>query len=133
MTRRRLRAWWPATLCAAVILLVSSMPLAIRVVEFRFADKIAHFAEYLLLAAFVSRGLALDPRATAWSRRTRLVVALGSLLVFATLDEAHQAWIPGRSPSAGDIAADAAGVIVGCAAGALMWRQHREQVRQPTA
>ncbi len=56
--------------------------------------------------------------AVAWPgpRRFSLLRALtiaGSLAVWGTLDEIHQAWIPGRMPEAGDALVDAVGGFLG--------------------
>lgn len=51
------------------------------------------------------------PHAPAW-----LFLALGAL--YGVSDEWHQAFVPGRTPSAADVAADALGTALGFAAAA---------------
>ncbi len=50
------------------------------------------------------------PRRFSW---LRALVIGGSLAVWGTLDELHQAWIPGRSMEAGDALTDAAAGFAG--------------------
>jgi VanZ family protein len=57
-------------------------------------------------------------RAVAWpeGRRSLWLQALtvaGAIAVWGTLDEIHQAWIPGRSMEAGDALVDTLGGFVG--------------------
>jgi VanZ family protein len=40
-------------------------------------------------------------------------VLAGVGLLLAVLDEWHQSWVPGRTPAAGDVAADALGLLLG--------------------
>ena len=73
-----------------------------------FLRKGAHFTEYAILAALWFRafvqGRSLTPRRGAW-------LALTISLAWAFLDEAHQATIPARQGSAGDVIIDAAGAL----------------------
>lgn len=63
------------------------------------ADKLVHFAMFALLA---------------WlAPRSRL--AWGALAAYAIATEAAQALVPGRSPDAWDLLADALGILVGAA------------------
>jgi VanZ family protein len=72
--------------------------------------KTAHVAEYLIL------GL-LAVRAAQWGReglRWRSVAAgIAFPAVFSTLDEVHQAFVPGRTPSGWDVLLDVSGASVG--------------------
>jgi VanZ family protein len=72
-----------------------------------------------------------EPRRFSWLR----ALAVGGLLaVFGTLDELHQAWIPGRSMEAGDALADSlAGFAGALAASAALSRWGRKDVREPGA
>jgi len=57
----------------------------------------------------------------------------GALAVFGTLDELHQAWIPGRSMEGMDAVADAAAGFLGGFVGALYGRRSRALVGPPPA
>lgn len=71
--------------------------------------KAGHVTEYAILAALWFRAFAtgrgLSPRPSAW-------LALGISLAWAFLDEAHQATLPSRTASAGDVVIDAAGAVL---------------------
>ncbi len=70
--------------------------------------KLGHLTEYGILAGLWLRAFAGSPRAGA---RALLLSVL-----YAALDESHQALVPNRSPSPLDVAIDAAGALlaVGC-------------------
>lgn len=74
-------------------------------------DKVVHFVLYGVEAFLIYQ-------AVSWPGRSRFslgrVLALvGAMAVWAVADETHQAWIPGRSMEAGDVAADVTGAVVG--------------------
>lgn len=89
-------------------------------------DKFVHATLYgvegfLLYFAIAWRG----PRRFSWLR----ALAVGGVLaVFGTLDELHQAWIPGRSMEAGDALTDAIAGFAGAVAASAVaarrgWKQ----------
>ena len=88
-------------------------------------DKLVHFVLYAA-QAFLIYG------AVRWQGRSgfslaRALVVVGAMAVWGVADETHQAWIPGRSMEAGDVAAD----VVGAAGGALLgsaWSARRRAV-----
>jgi VanZ family protein len=87
----------------------SSIPkFTVRGPLFPGCDKLAHFIEYLIL------GVALR----YWSGDGRKRFLSGGIL-FAALDEFHQAFIPGRHASIWDVVADALGLVVG-----FVWSRH---------
>jgi len=71
--------------------------------------KTAHFAEYLVLSVLLYRALRGDGR---WRLETA-VVAVGLTAAYATLDEAHQLFVPGRTPALRDCLIDVAGAATG--------------------
>ncbi|HLG09682.1 MAG TPA: VanZ family protein [Gaiellaceae bacterium] len=105
------RLWLPVLVWAALIFALSSVPdlgtglggwdLVLR--------KLAHAAEYAVLGALLARATG-----RAW-----LAFALGTL--YATSDEVHQTFVPGRMGSGVDIAIDAVGV----ACGVVLWQTIR--------
>ena len=108
---RRLWLWTPVLVWAGLIFYFSSIPhlktdLGIGDILLR---KAAHMVEYGVLALLVFRALqgtsqpAL-PRAHWWS--------LGAALLYAVTDEWHQAFVPGRGPSALDVGFDGAGAFL---------------------
>lgn len=78
------------------------------------ADKLGHALLYGLLAAAALPALAPSRRRPTW--RTGILVVLVCLL-YGVSDELHQAMVPGRDPSLGDLIADTAGA----AAVVVLW------------
>jgi VanZ family protein len=75
------------------------------------SDKVAHFAAYGVLGALLTRAVA----GVAWAGYTIRAVrhAWVGATLYALSDELHQAFVPGRTPSVGDVIADAAGAALG--------------------
>jgi VanZ family protein len=94
---------------AIAILTVSSLPrFTVRGPLFPGCDKLAHFIEYLILGAALRY----------WSGDGRKRFLAGGI-IFAVLDELHQAFIPGRQASFWDVVADVLGLVVG-----FVWSKH---------
>ncbi|MGA9761055.1 MAG: VanZ family protein [Gaiellaceae bacterium] len=101
--RRSLSLWLPVVFWAAVIFALSAIPsldsglgtwdLVLR--------KLAHAAEYALLAALLLRALAQP-----W-------LAFLFALAYAASDELHQHFVRGRVGAPRDVAIDAAGALIG--------------------
>jgi VanZ family protein len=97
------RLWLPVVAWAAIIFAFSSIPslgtglgtwdLVLR--------KLAHAAEYAILAALLYRAL----------RRPGPAFVLA--VAYAVTDEVHQLFVPGRAGRPLDVAIDAAGALVG--------------------
>lgn len=85
-------------------------------------SSLAHALLFGVLAALIAR--ALGGRRRAW------LAAWLSAMVYALLDEWHQAFVPGRQPDAWDLAADGLGAAAGLWLRALMER--RAFRRSPT-
>jgi VanZ family protein len=104
--------WAPVVAWAALIFALSSVPdlgtglggwdLALR--------KIAHAAEFAILAALLVRAL----------RRTGWAIALG--IAYAISDEIHQSFVEGRQGTVLDVGIDSVGVVVGALLAARRWR-----------
>ena len=122
------RTWLPVLAWAAAIMAVSSIPSpTIGPPLFPGCDKIAHFIEYSILGIALRRWTAgdlLSSGARAAARETRAAARpkgghgiaawlLAGGLAFAALDEAHQRFIPGRTVSIWDFAANGCGLLVG--------------------
>jgi VanZ family protein len=96
----------------ALIWAVSSMPhhgIPMTAVPFR--DKGVHFIEYLVLAALLARALRLSRG--AWGLLRVAATAFALAFVWGYLDELHQAFVPGRDSSLGDVIADFTGSLTG--------------------
>lgn len=115
--RSAVRAFGPALAWTGLLFVATSLPGgAIRTPGPSWLDKGAHFGFYLVLAVLWRRAVRRSsPPARRDGRRPIAAgwLLLAALAIFAGLDELHQAWIPGRSPSLADWAADLAGIAVG--------------------
>ena len=115
--RRILSLWGPVVAFAGLLFILSGqreIPLADHV-----WDKFLHAIGYGVFALLVIRafhgGLGpLAPRAT--------LLAFAFTVGYGITDEIHQSFVPGRSPSGLDVAADAVGFAL--AAGLLFFRYH---------
>lgn len=100
---RRVARIAPAALWAASIWFLSSMPdpPGAGALSIPHADKIAHAGLFFVLAVLLrvagARRWAAFAAATAWG----------------VVDEAHQAFVPGRDADLADLAADAVGAAAG--------------------
>ncbi len=77
-----------------------------------------HVAEFALLAVLWYRGLAWGTR--GWQPRTALV-AFGLSMLWAGLDEAHQAFVATRTASLLDVAWDSVGALCGVGVSLVLW------------
>ena len=93
-----------------------------------YTGEIFHALEYLLLGAFVFRGLLAWHRQVVGSKEppARLLViavtAVAISVVYALSDEFHQSFVPGRVSEAKDLMVDALGSGIGAMGYALMRR-----------
>jgi VanZ family protein len=102
---RRMRAWAPALLWAAVLFAVSSRP-TLPADLGGGLDKVAHFGAFAVLGLLLAHG------GVTWRLPIGWPIFFG--LAYAATDEIHQAFVPGRYPDAADWVADALGVAAGC-------------------
>lgn len=125
-----LRRWWPALAWAIVIFVFSTsaftsdntgriiipilhwlMPRAATATLFEIHHvirKCGHFTEYFILSLLVLRGI------RAGRRNSRIVWALAAIAIvacYASLDEFHQIFVPGRTPAVADVLLDTIGGI----------------------
>jgi VanZ family protein len=114
VNRARVGAWALVAAWGLLIFTLSSFPLAGRTTAIPGGDKTAHVAEYAVLGFLLAR--ALGPGGAAVLR----AALLGAL--YGLTDEFHQSFVPERSASAGDLAADAVGALLGAAARGLTAR-----------
>jgi VanZ family protein len=105
----RCRWLWPLGQAALIFFLSSRPGSAYPDIDVPGLDKVVHFCLYGPLGAGLYRWL------------DRPLLAWGLTVAWGVSDEAHQAFVPQRTPSAADVAADA----IGGAAGILLWRWRR--------
>lgn len=102
--------WLLVLVWAGVIWALSSIPELKSGLEQDFVlRKIAHGLEFAILAVLLVRALPHPRHGTA----VRYLGALILAIEYAAIDEIHQGFVPGRQPSARDVAIDALGVVAG--------------------
>lgn len=143
-----LKKWWPALLWAAVISTFSTgaftsehtSRIIIPILHWLFpraptatlqamhfvVRKCAHFTEYFILSLLVLRAM------RAGRRENRLAWALLAILLvagYASLDEFHQSFVPGRTAAVGDVLIDTSGGVAAQLLAALfvLWGHVRER------
>ena len=110
-----------------VIYYLSSQPAESYPALFWGADKIVHMALFGVLGALLSFTFGLSRDRTSWSG---VVIITVIVMLYGTIDEYHQSFVPGRSPGVDDIIADTIG---GCMAALIVqgrWLINRKSVRQ---
>jgi VanZ family protein len=106
---RRLVLWGPVALWAGLLFFLSSRSDLGRAGQI--PDWITHGTAYLALALLVARALAGGfPRLL--TARAAMVVVL-AVTLYGVSDEFHQSFVPGRDSSAGDVAKDLGGALLG--------------------
>jgi VanZ family protein len=143
-----LKRWWPALVWAACMSffstgaftadntshilipflrwLMPNAPMATLESIHFFIRKCAHFTEYFILSLLILRGI------RAGQRGTHLRWALTSILLivaYASLDEFHQSFVPGRTAAVTDVMIDSfGGIMAQVAAGLVMvWSNARHK------
>jgi VanZ family protein len=151
---RWLKRWWPVLVWGALISSFSTgaftpehtsriivpvlhwlfphMPMETLELIHHAIRKCAHFAEYFILSLLILRGI------RAGRKETRLAWALLAILAvaaYASLDEFHQLFVPGRTAAIGDVLIDTSGGVAAQLLAALfvLWGQVREQQRENAA
>jgi VanZ family protein len=134
-----LSRWWPALLWAVVISIFSSSlftsentgrviiaihhklfpqsSMATLILVHHYIRKTGHVVEYFILSLLVLRGIRGERRGLklAWALAT-----VGLVAGFASIDEYHQSFVPGRTPAVSDVLLDTAGGAAAQAAVALL-------------
>lgn len=90
-----------------------------------FVRKAGHLTEYALLAILLARAF-FASWAAMLRRPVTAALVLGIAVMYAASDEWHQSFVPSRTASAGDVAIDAVGALIGLGL-FFAWRKfHRE-------
>jgi VanZ family protein len=110
---KKLAYWLPALIWMSLIFFFSSQPTVqastIDVRDF-FIKKLAHVVEYFILAILIDYSLR---HTTHFSRTKRLIFTLLFVVVYASSDEFHQSFTPGREPHIRDVIIDILGGSIG--------------------
>ena len=124
MTVRLVARWATAVAALALIALVvaadrETLPLLVqRVYNYPAGDKAGHFVLFGGLTFLAALGWRARPVAGISIPVSTLVIA-----VLVTLEEASQAWFPGRTASGYDLLASYAGIAVGAVAAKVIERR----------
>lgn len=116
----RVMAWGPAAVWAAVLFFLGALP-DVSVGDLPVGDKVAHLVLYTVLGATLAWG-----RTRASPPPSDLLLVMAGV-AYGLLDEIHQAYVPGRDPSAGDILADTVGVLLGYTVVLTLLRRRRPE------
>lgn len=101
--------WLPVIIYCAAIYIQSSFPTTQGLPSWRHLDKLLHLAAYTILGALFFRALSSG----GGNLKRAVIFSILFTGLYGLSDEIHQAFVPGRSPEATDVAADFAGGIVG--------------------
>ncbi len=111
----RLWLWGPVALYLGGITILSHQPSLTP--PGGLPDWVYHVAEYGGLGFLLTRALWRTPGITAfWARWA----ALAGSAIFGVVDEVHQSFVPGRTASARDVLADAAGAALAIVLAAIL-------------
>jgi len=123
-------AWGPASLWAALIFYVSSLPgdRLPRLWTWEHRDIILHSLEFLILGALVYRALALTR--PGLGHALLALASWASAAGYALGDEYHQSFVPGREAAAGDLLADLLGAVIGVVLLHELFKRY-ERIRGP--
>jgi VanZ family protein len=142
------KRWWPAIVWAIVISLFSTsaftsentsriivpvlhwiLPRASMHTLFivhHYIRKTGHFTEYFILGLLLLRGIRGERRGIrlAWA-----LVAICIVFLYASLDEFHQSFVPGRTPAFRDVIIDTSGGTAAQVLAALvsLWHEVRRR------
>lgn len=101
-------------------------PMETLFVIHHYIRKSAHFTEYFILSLLLLRAIRGENRGIrlAWA-----LLAIAIVACYASLDEFHQSFVPGRTPAVTDVMIDTSGGIAAQAIAALvmMWAHLREE------
>jgi VanZ family protein len=148
---RWLRQWWPALVWALLISTLSTgaftsentsriivpilhwllphTPMSTLLQIHFVIRKCMHFAEYFIFSLLVLRGIRAGRKENhlAWA-----LFAIALVFAYASLDEWHQRFVPGRTSSFRDVLIDTSGGTAAQLIAALLvlWRHVRERQRE---
>ena len=121
--------WLPVLAWMGVIFYFSSIPDLRSPFEWDLLyRKLAHAAEYLVLAVLSARAL----RGSGLSRAACLVLGFLIAAGYAVTDEYHQSFVPGRTASTRDVLIDSTGALLGALAGLFLYKAKTGNIKTAT-
>jgi VanZ family protein len=148
---RWLKTWWPALVWAVVISAFSTSAftsehtsrIIIPILHWllphapkstlneihHIIRKCAHFTEYFILSLLILRAIRAG---RPGSRFAWALAAIAIVACYASLDELHQRFVPGRTAAVGDVLIDTSGGIAAQAVAALLmlWGHVRQKQKE---
>jgi len=111
--------WGPVSLWALVVLFLSTIPcVGLPEVSIDHFDKIVHFFEYFVLSMLLVKAL-FDHRDDLPGKKVFLFTLIIAGM-YGIVMELLQSFIPGRTPSLADVAANVLGVLAGLLLGKVV-------------
>jgi VanZ family protein len=104
----------PAAIIMGIIFYLSNQPgNFVQLPQIFGLDKLLHFVAYATLAATLFYGL--HPYTHISHRALAIIIVVLFCVLFGISDEYHQSFVPGRTVSGWDVAADACGALFAAA------------------
>ena len=108
---RYLHYWFPLFAYCVLIFILSSSHIPFPSLQVFWNDKLLHIVEYSILGFLMARAIfSLNLR---YSKGFLLILTIILSTLYGLSDEVHQALIPERTASVGDIMADGFGSLIG--------------------
>jgi VanZ family protein len=89
--------------------------------------KCAHFTEYFILSLLILRGIRAGRSGAQWKWALATILLVAA---YASLDEFHQSFVPGRTPAVTDVMIDTSGGAAAQLAAAFVAFRARERNRR---
>ena len=103
--------WLPLIAYCGFIYLQSSYPSPEELPSFEFSDKLMHFGAYAVMGVLFYRAYQTLPLKTNF--QSIVLLSMISASLYGVSDEIHQAFVPERDGSFGDVIADVLGAVCG--------------------
>jgi VanZ family protein len=115
--------WLPLIIYCLAIYIQSDYPSPERIPSWTFADKILHFGAYGLLGILFIRAYETLPLRI--NKTLRVLISIGSAILYGISDEIHQYFVPFREADIMDVVANTMGSICGVYFYHL-WKSHKK-------
>jgi len=106
----RAKKYWVLPAVWAGLIFFMSSRQGVQLPPFQYADKLAHLCVYVVLGFLIARAL-IRGHLLETGKAVALAFLIGAL--YGLSDEAHQMFVPTRSPETLDLLSDALGSCIG--------------------
>ncbi|MEO6325345.1 MAG: VanZ family protein [Thermoanaerobaculia bacterium] len=123
-SRARILLWSPVALLLAYEFYLSAQSTlpSLPGLDFPNVDKLQHTAYFFLTASFATRAARFGE---GWSPARTRITLIAAALIYGTLDEFHQSFVPERAVQLGDVAADVFGAVLATLLAEPIWKAFR--------